>query len=156
VPSPHDVTTILRVNLGGAVIGFPAGAVQEIVRAVAITPLPGAPAIVEGTVNLRGSLIPVIDVRRRLALAPRPLDPDQFLVVLALEARLVAVRVDDVDDLVEVAWGAVSGSAELSPALSGLAGLAARDDGALVIYDPAAFVSQGEGEAIRAALAASA
>jgi purine-binding chemotaxis protein CheW len=156
VPSPHDVTAILRVHLGGAVIGFPAGAVREIVRAVAITPLPGAPAIVEGTVNLRGTLIPVIDVRHRMALAPRPLDPDQFLVVLALESRLVAVRVDDVDDLVEVARGAVSGSAELSPALRGLAGLAARDDGALVIYDPAAFVSQGEGEAIRAALAASA
>jgi purine-binding chemotaxis protein CheW len=154
VPLLHNVTSLLRVHLGGALIGLPATAVREIVRAVAITPMPGAPAIVEGTVNVRGQLVPVIDVRRRLALPAKALDPDEFLVVLEQGPRTLAMRVDDVDDLVEVDAAAVEAAGELSPALRGLAGLAARADGVLVIYDPGAFVSQAEGEAVDAALAA--
>ena len=151
-----NATSLLRVHLGGAVIGLPATAVREIVRAVAITPMPGAPAIVEGVVNVRGQLVPVVDVRRRLALPPRALDPDEFLVVLLDGARTLAIRVDEVDDLVEIDADAVEASVELSPALRGLAGLAARADGVLVIYDPGAFIAQGEAEALDAMLARSA
>jgi purine-binding chemotaxis protein CheW len=154
VPHLDDTTSLLRVHLGGAVIGLPASAVREIVRAVAITPLPGAPPIVEGAVNVRGQLVPVVDVRRRLALPPKSLHPDEFLVLLAQGARTLAMRVDDVDDLVAVDAGHIETAGELSPALRGLTGLAARADGVLVIYDPDAFVSQAEAEAIDAALAA--
>ena len=150
---PNNLTSLLRVHLGGAVIGLPATAVREIVRAVAITPVPGAPPIIEGAVNLRGQLVPVVDVRRRLALPAKALDPDEFLVVMQHGARTLALRVDDVDDLVEIDPDAMEGSVELSPALRGLAGLAARADGVLVIYDPAAFVSQAEAEAVDALLA---
>ena len=54
------------------------------------------------------------------------------------------------DDLVDV--DAVESSAALSSTLSGLAGLAARSDGVLVIYDPGAFVSQAEAAALDAAI----
>lgn len=151
-----NTTSLLRVHLGGAVIGLPARAVREILRAVAITPMPGAPAIVEGVVNVRGQLVPVVDVRTRLALPPRALDPDEFLVVLLDGARTLAIRVDEVDDLVEIDAEAVEASVELSPALRGLAGLSARADGVLVIYDPGAFISQGEAEALDAMQARSA
>ena len=156
MPLLRDVTSILLVRLGETVVGLPATAVHEIVRAVAIGALPGAPPIVEGALNLRGRLVPVVDVRARLGLAASPLDPDQFLVVLALGDRLAALRVDDVDDLVELEAGAVASPVTLSPALRGLAGLAARADGSLVVYDPAAFVTQAEGEAVDAALAGAA
>jgi purine-binding chemotaxis protein CheW len=149
-----SVTTLLRVRLGGAALGLSAPAVREIVRAVAITPLPGAPAIIEGAINVRGRLVGVVDVRGRLGLPARPLDPDQFLVVLSAGERSLAIRVDDVDDLVEVPEEEVGAQGDLSPALRGLAGLAAQADGVLVIYDVEAFVSQAEGEALDAALAA--
>ncbi|MEO8561278.1 MAG: chemotaxis protein CheW, partial [bacterium] len=68
-----NTISFLRVRLGGATIGLPAAAVREIVRAVAITPLPGAPDIVEGAVNVRGRLVPVIDVRRLLGFPARQL-----------------------------------------------------------------------------------
>jgi purine-binding chemotaxis protein CheW len=152
---PNTLTSLLRVRLGGAVLGLPARAVREVVRAVAVTPLPGSPAIIEGAVNVRGQIVPVIDVRARLSLPARSLDPDEFLVVFHAGARTLALRVDEVDDLVDVDDAAVEDSAALSPTLRGLAGLAAGGDGVLVIYDPAAFVSQAEMEAIGAALAAS-
>jgi purine-binding chemotaxis protein CheW len=135
-------------------LALPALAVREIVRAVAITPLPGAPAILEGALNVRGELVPVIDVRGRLGLPARALDPDQFIVLLRAGSRTLAVRVDDVDDLVEADASSIARTENLSPALRGLAGLSARPDGVLVIHDPASFVSQAESEAVDAAMAA--
>jgi purine-binding chemotaxis protein CheW len=154
VPLPEHLTSLLRVRLSDALIGLPASAVREVVRAVAITPLPGAPAIIEGAVNIRGQLVPVIDVRQRLSLPPRALDPDQFLVILETGARILAIRVDDVDDIVDVDTNRIESSIELSPALQRMDGLAARADGVIVIYDPGAFVSQAELEALDAAIAA--
>jgi purine-binding chemotaxis protein CheW len=147
-------SSLLRVRLGGATVGLPALAVREIVRAVAITPVPGAPAIIEGAVSFRGLLVPVIDVRQRLALPPKTLDPDEFLVLLQAGSRTVALRVDDVDDLIEADGSAVADSESLSPSLRGLAGVTALPDGVLVIYDPATFISQAETDALDAALAA--
>ncbi|MDB4885966.1 MAG: cheW [Gemmatimonadetes bacterium] len=151
---PDTILSLLRVRLGDAVLALPATAVREIVRAVAITALPGAPAIIEGAVNVRGALVPVVDVRARLRLPARALDPDQFLVMLQAGDRTVALRVDEVDDLVDVSPREIEGTGTLSPAMQGLAGLSARADGMLVIYDPAAFVSQAESQALDAALAA--
>jgi len=148
------VTSFLRVKLGDAAVGLPAMAVQQIVRAVAIVPLPGAPPIVEGAVNVRGTVVAVVDVRARLGLPTCALDPDQFLVLVTAGSRTLAIRVDEVDDLVDVPDGDVTMQSELSPALRRLSGLAARADGVLALYDVEAFVSQAEAEALDAALAA--
>lgn len=151
---PPGLTSLLRVRFGGVTVGLPVTAVREVVRAVSITPVPGAPVIVEGAVNIRGQLVAVIDVRGRLAIPPRALDPSEFFVVLVRAGRALAFRVDDVDDLVDV--DTIEAAAELSPALRGLAGLAARPDGLLVIVDPDAFVSQAEMDALETAISESA
>ena len=78
----------------------------------------------EGAVNVRGQLVPVIDLRARLSLAAKALDPDEFLVFLEAGTRTLAFRVDEIDDIVDLESDAVAGSATLSPALRGLAGLA--------------------------------
>lgn len=154
MPPTDAITSFLRVRLGGATLALPALMVREILRAVAITPLPGTHSIIEGAVNVRGRLVPVIDLRERLSFPPKPLDPDEFLVVLQTAGRSLAIRVEAIDDLVDVNAADVGSPADLSPALVGLAGVIAREDGVLVMYDPAAFVSQAETEAIDSALAA--
>jgi purine-binding chemotaxis protein CheW len=148
------MTSFLRVRLGGGIVGIPATAVQEIVRAVAISVLPGAPPIIEGAINVRGHLVPVVDVRRRLGLPARVLDPEEFLVVLRVGERVVALRVDDVDDVVEAPADSLASSESLSPAFRGLAGVSAREDGVLVIHDPATFIHQAEVDQLDTALAA--
>lgn len=137
-------TPLLLTRLADTRIGFSASAVREIVRSVAIAPLSSAPAVIEGAINLRGSVIPVVDVRGRLGMPARPNTPDQFLVILDTSDRCIAIRVDDVEDVVEVASEDVQTPATLSPALQRLAGVAATADGALVIYDADAFLSQAE------------
>lgn len=137
-------TPLLLTRLVDTRLAFSASAVREIVRSVAIAPLTSAPAVIEGAINLRGTVIPVVDVRARLGMPARPNTPDQFLVILQTSDRRIAVRVDDVDDVIEVPMADVEKPAALSPALQQLAGVAATADGALVIYDADAFLTQAE------------
>lgn len=148
MPVTHTSLPILVARIDGTQVGFAASAVSEIVRAVAIAPLPGAPDIIEGAINLRGRIVPVVDVRQRLALPAVANSTEQFLVALQTTDRLIAVRVDDVEDVIEVARTSMESPSALSPALRRLHGVAAMAHGALVIYDMGAFLTQAEHEAL--------
>jgi purine-binding chemotaxis protein CheW len=93
---------ILIFEVGGRRYGLPASDVRELVRAVAIVPLPLAGPGVEGVVNLRGQVIPVIDLRARLGLPARAVAPSDHMIVAESEGRLVALRVDRALDLVRL------------------------------------------------------
>lgn len=142
---------ILLATLGDTHIGLPAHVVREIVRAVAIEPLPGAPSIIEGVVNLRGRVIPVVDARQRLGMPPVALAPEQFLVAIEVGERLVAIRVDDVEEVTVIPDEALERPATISPVLQRLSGVASTAAGAVVIYDVASFLSQAEMDALDAA-----
>lgn len=74
-------------------------AVERVVQAVEITPLPKAPKIVMGVINVKGQIVPVLDIRQRLHLPRRDVDiNDQFILVRA-SSRLVALAVDSVNEL---------------------------------------------------------
>lgn len=146
--SPRTTLTILLARLDGSQVGFPAHAVGEVARAVAITPLPGAPAIIEGTIDLHGRIIPVVDLRHRLGMPAVALAPEQFLVALTAGVRVIAIRVDDVLDVVDVAEGALSTAADVSPSLQGLAGIAGTAEGLVVVHDIESFLTQAEGDAL--------
>src|SRR5205085_8492167 len=90
---------VLVFEVAGRRFGLPAAVVREVLRAVALTPLPKAPAVVEGLVNVRGTLVPVLDVRGRFGLPAKPLAPTDHLIVARAGGRLVALRVDHAHDL---------------------------------------------------------
>ncbi|MEP6731061.1 MAG: chemotaxis protein CheW [bacterium] len=154
---PTSSTSYLIASIAGLQIALPASSVKEIVRAVALGVVPGAPEILEGALNLRGTLVPVVNLRSRLALPARANNPSDSIIVLVTDARLLAVRVESADDIEEITAENVANPSTISPvlaALQALAGVAPREDGTLVIYDPAAFLTQAEGDAIDAALKA--
>jgi purine-binding chemotaxis protein CheW len=134
-------------------IAVPVTAVQEVVRAVAVSPLPDVPPFVEGVINARGTLVPVFDLRRRFGLPPTPPTLHHHFVLAFAGSRLAALRVDRALDLVQVA------ESELSPpeALVGggrhVASIARLPDGVLVIQDLEAFLSTSESGRLDAALA---
>ncbi|HEX8199985.1 MAG TPA: chemotaxis protein CheW [Isosphaeraceae bacterium] len=120
---------ILVFEVGGRCYGLPACDVRELLRAVAILPLPLAPQGFEGVINLRGTVVAVLDLRARLGLMPRPIEPSDHLVVLQGDHLLVAVRIDRALELatLEVA----------SPHPGRSVGAATRDD-------PGAVAKQGD------------
>jgi purine-binding chemotaxis protein CheW len=145
--------------LGDLRIAWPVAAVREIVRAVAITRLPGAPAIVEGVIDVRGTLTPVLDLRARFGVPPRAPDPSEQMVLVATGTRTVACRVDRTLSIAELDADAVAepdGLAAASRAAAGVTGVAATVDGLAFVHDVDAFLADSESRALDAAVAAAA
>ena len=118
---------------------------------MAITPLPNAPPLIEGVVNVRGHILPVLDVRARFRLPARPLDPsDLFIVAAAAGGRAVILRVDAATHIAEL------DDAPADPTRAAYAaGVATLEDGMVLVHDVAAFLTAAEAAAIDAAIDAS-
>ena len=129
-------------------------AVREVVRAVAIAALPGAPDVVEGVINYRGRVVPVLDIRSRFGLPPRSLHPDQHFVVADAGPRLVALRVDRAFDLVDVPLDDIESAAQVAPGTRHAEAVARLPGGLVVIHDLEGFLSLDEGSQLNAAVRA--
>jgi purine-binding chemotaxis protein CheW len=93
---------ILVFELDGRRYGLPASEVRELLRAVSIDPLPLSGPAIEGVVNLRGRVIPVLNLRARLGLPARAVVPSDHMIVAQSGGRLLALRVDRALDLVQL------------------------------------------------------
>jgi purine-binding chemotaxis protein CheW len=133
-------------------IALPVATVQEVVRAVAISPLPQAPPVIEGVINLRGVLVPAFDLRRRFGLPPRPLSPQHHLIFAYAGPRLAALRVDRAVDLIAVAPSDIQSAEEIVPAAGYGAAIARLPDGLIVVHDLERFLSPLEADQVDAAL----
>jgi purine-binding chemotaxis protein CheW len=138
--------TLLVFTLDNARFGLAAAVVREVVRAVAIAALPKAPAIIEGVINYRGTVVPVLDVRQRFRLAPAHLDPAQHFVVALAGPRLVALRVDQATELLTVPRALIGSPATTVPGTDYVSGIARLPDGLLVIHDLERFLALEEAE----------
>ncbi len=148
-PAPREV---LLFTLDDHRYGLPAEDVRELVRAARLTPLPRAPAIVEGLLNLRGDLLPVLDLRRRFRHPPRPLSPLNHFIVARAGARHVVLRVDRAEGLRVLAPGEWDPSPRELPGVGYVAGAAKLADGLVLVHDLRSFLSEAESLELDAAL----
>jgi purine-binding chemotaxis protein CheW len=81
--------------------GVEIGRVQEIIRAVDITQVPGAPGHVQGVINLRGRIIPVVDLRKRFGLPEVPLTDRHRIIVVELGEKRLGMLVDSVSQVIK-------------------------------------------------------
>ena len=89
--------------IGEELFGVDILSVQEIIRDTTITPIPDAPDFLEGVINLRGNIIPVIDLRKRLKLVQTAqVNPEGWIVILAVEGRMTGFVVDRVTKVLNV------------------------------------------------------
>jgi purine-binding chemotaxis protein CheW len=144
---------VLVFEVGGQRYGLPIADVLELVRAVAITPLPNAPAVIEGIVNVRGRIVPVLDLRARFRLPAKPLDPSDHFIVAAAGPRGVILRVDRATELALVDTAAVQPPETLGPGAAYVAGVAKLEDGMVLIHDLTTFLSAAEAASLDDALA---
>lgn len=82
--------------------GVPVPQVQEVIRYQPMTPVPLAPAAVEGLINLRGQIVLAIDLRRRLSFGDRPQGESPVNVVVRTPDGAVSLLVDEIGDVIEV------------------------------------------------------
>jgi purine-binding chemotaxis protein CheW len=143
---------ILIFELAGQRYGIPLRSVREVVRAVAITPLPTAPAVVEGLINVRGTLAPVFDLRARFGLPPKSLEPSDHFIIAWTRSRLVALRADRVEWMADVGDDQLEDPETLVRHADYVQGVAKLPDGLVLIHDVDTFLSRAESDAVDAAL----
>lgn len=90
-------------EVGGQLYGIDVQHIREIVRAQTVTPLPRAPGLIEGVIDLRGAIVPVIDAGRALLDQPSVEGGRARIAVLELDGLVFGLRVDAAADVVAVA-----------------------------------------------------
>jgi purine-binding chemotaxis protein CheW len=110
----EDGLSLLLVRMGNRPCAIPCNRVVEIVPRVNLDHIPDAPAAVLGVMNLRGRVVPVMDVRAHVAGRTVEGQGYQHLVVVEAGDRQVGLPVDDVQDVVEVALTAIEKPGELT------------------------------------------
>lgn len=89
-------------NIGDDLYAVDIMRVKEIIRPQKMAGLPKAPLFVEGVINLRGTVIPVVDMRKRFGLPPRDAALVGKLLIVAIGRRNVGLVVDDVTEIISV------------------------------------------------------
>jgi purine-binding chemotaxis protein CheW len=134
-------------------IGLAFTSVVEIVRVVAMTALPGAPPVVEGMINLRGTVVPVLDLAACIDGRHRAVALTDHLVVARICERAVALRVDRALEIVEVASDSITSAQALRGRASSIVGAVPLQNGLLLLCDLEGFLDAAEQLSLDRALA---
>jgi purine-binding chemotaxis protein CheW len=129
-------------------------AVERVHRTVEISPLPKAPEIVLGMVNIQGRIIPVFNVRKRFRLPEREMSLSDQLIVAQTSKRTVALLADAVSGVIEYSEQKVVAADRILPGLEYVEGVAKLEDGLILIHDLETFLSIEEKETLDDALKA--
>lgn len=135
---------------------LPLARVKRSIRVVAITPLPEAPEIVLGVIDLGGEVIPAIDIRKRFNHPPRDIRLSDQLIVATTGKRTVALLVDETKAVIEASPESYAPAGGILPGLGLVDGAIKLEDGLVLIHDLERLLSLEEESAIDQALHAAA
>ena len=127
-------------------------AVERVLPMVAVSPLPKAPDVALGVINLHGRVIPVVDLRRRFGLPPHDYGLSAHLLVVRTARRTLAIAAEEVIGVREIAAEVVTPPDAVLPGIGHVAGIAALPDGLLLIHDLDSLLSLGEERRLTKAL----
>jgi purine-binding chemotaxis protein CheW len=142
----NELLQLVTFNIGDEEFGVEILKVQEIIRMMGITRVPKAPDFVEGVINLRGKVIPIIDLRRRFGMIAQEHDKHTRIIVLEINAVIVGFVVDSVSEVLRIPANTVEPPPAIisgieSEYISGVGKLA---DRLLILLDMDRLLSRGE------------
>lgn len=123
-------------GVGKGYYGIPVDRVVRIIRREEITSVPSAPRFVEGVINLRAEVIPVVNLRARFGL-PRETEKKNRIVIIGAQNRHYGLLVDEVRDIVELTEEVIDREASAAVGISDefITGIARIDRGLIVLLD---------------------
>ncbi len=140
------------MTVDGQAYALPLAAVDRILRMVEVTPLPGAPDVVEGVIDIQGNVVPVVSIRRRLGLTHRRVEVSDSLVVARARKRRLAVIAESVLGVVERSGDDVVSTSDIARAAPYIEGLLKTSDGLVLIQDLDKFFSFDEESSLEQAM----
>ncbi|HLQ26558.1 MAG TPA: chemotaxis protein CheW [Acidiferrobacterales bacterium] len=144
--------SVVVFTLEGQRIGLPLGTVERAVRVVDVTPLPKAPQIVRGLINVQGRIVPVVNTRKRFGIPEREVAlSDQFLIAHT-STRTVAMWVDTVTGVVECNERDFVTAEAIVPGMEYVKGIVKLADGMILVHDLDTFLSLEEQQSLDQAI----
>jgi purine-binding chemotaxis protein CheW len=137
IKQENELLQLVTFGIGEEEFGIDILKVQEIIRTMAITKVPNSPPYVEGVINLRGKVIPVIDLRTRFNMECRPHDSHTRIIVIELHGMIIGFVVDEVSEVLRIQSNTVEPP---PPVVSGIEseyikGVGKLDDRLLILLD---------------------
>ncbi len=143
---------LLAFRLDERRYGLHLAQVQRVVRAVDATPLPRAPQIVWGAINLHGTILPVLNLRKRFGFAEREIGPDDHFIIARSSRRSVALVVDSTSGIIEYPSKDIVAASKILGRLDQIEGVVRLEDDLLLIHDLDRFLSLDEESELEAAV----
>jgi len=131
---------------------LPLAAVDRIVRAVHVTPMPRAPGIVLGAIDVQGRVLPVFNIRRRFGLPERTVGPADHFLIAHTARRTVVLVIDAAQGVFEHAATAMTEAANIARDLEHIRGVIQLNDGLVLIHDLEHFLSPDEARVLDEAM----
>ena len=130
----------LTFRLGGEEYAIDILQVREIRAHEAATLIPGSPAFIKGVINLRGLIVPIVDLRLKFGFTPPDAAP--VVVILSIAERMIGVVVDAVSDVVALSPDEIRAAPDLSgsDAARFIRGIAPLDGRMLIVFDIASLM----------------
>lgn len=146
VESDTIANMYLTFDLGAEEYGVGIAGVTEIVGMQRIMPIPDMPAYVKGVINLRGKVIPLMDIRLRFGMPERAYDDRTVIIVMEVEDAPVGLIVDGVREVREIPADQIDRHARVgrSATRSVIAGIGRVGDRVAVLLDPPVLVSDDD------------
>jgi purine-binding chemotaxis protein CheW len=124
---------VFRLHEGS--YGLPLENVSEVVRMVAITSVPRAPEWLLGVINVRGRVVPIIDLRLRLGLSPRTAELNTPVIVVQVKGRIVGLVVDRTEEVISLPPEAITPPDDLTVRARPVQAVANRNGELILILD---------------------
>jgi purine-binding chemotaxis protein CheW len=131
---------------------LPLASVERVVRAVEITPLPEAPEVILGVINVQGRVVPVVDIRKRFGLPARALALGDHMVIASTPARPLALVADVVHGVMACSSHEIISAVDIIPGLEYVEGIAKTDEGFILIHDLDKFLALDEEVSLQRAM----
>jgi purine-binding chemotaxis protein CheW len=149
-----DERQLVVFELGAELYGVEISRVHEIIRLQVVTHVPRAPAFVEGVINLRGKVIPVVDLRRRFGMPVAEHSRSSRIVVVELGDQVVGVIVDGVSEVLRVNTATIEPPSPVVAPIDSeyVHGIAKLPDRLVILLDLDRVLARDERRALEAAL----
>ena len=141
---------LLTFTLGGEEYGIDILKVQEIRGYDAVTAIANTPAFIKGVVNLRGTIVPIVDMRIKFNLGAVEYNPFTVVIILNLGHRVVGMVVDGVSDVIALTPEQIRAAPELGSSLDTryILGLGAVDQRMIIMVDIESLMTSRDMELI--------
>ncbi len=146
----EDILQLVSFKIGEEEFGVDILKVQEINRMLEITRVPNTPEFVEGVINLRGRVIPVIDLRKRFSMPEKENDKDTRIIVVELTNKTVGFVVDAVNEVLRIPRSLTEAPPSLATGINEeyITAVGKLDDRLLILLDLEKVITNKQSESL--------